>query len=107
MSSPLCIVFFGLKIDGDPDLDRPEFDELMAAARQVGLKSYSGKLTETAEKSFLLVGAEIGFFSAENATELELSLEDFQQLIDSVGTKLESIGLHQPPMIQIQWESDY
>jgi hypothetical protein len=106
MSAEACVAFFGVRHDITIEESEDNNDPRIQAARKVGLQFYSGNFGGLEERYLLFIGSRLGILGAENSSEVTLSCDDLQALMESTKAKLQAAGLPGDPSLYFQWEPD-
>ena len=97
MGADSFIAFYGIKIGVDPtneamldSLDSGS-DPRLKAARQVGLHTHWGRMTD-GEDYFLYVGHRLGWLGVENDAYVQLTLDKLIEMATGVQARLKEAG---------------
>ena len=112
MGADAFIAFYGIKFELDPD-DEDELDACDTGAdarclkaRQVGLESYTGRMTD-GEDYFLYIGARLASLGIEHDQYVAQSVEQLSSLATDVKAKLKAADFSQPPGLHFQFIGQY
>lgn len=109
MSADACLAFYGLRFEvGGDEIEGLESrsDARMVAARKAGLKHFWANFAAPGERYLLFVGSQLAILGPENKSELALSSDDLQAVMESTKAKLQTSGLPGDPAFYLQWEPD-
>lgn len=118
MSADAFIVFYGLRFDlgnredetADEDaINLLNADEhpLVESARKVGLDSYWGNFEPDTQHYLLFIGKHLGIFGWENESEMAISDQELNAVINEVRDKLRQAQFDDEPRLWIQFEPDF
>jgi hypothetical protein len=112
MGADSFIAFYGIKIGVDP-ADEDTLDALdsrsdprLKAARQVGLDTHWGRMTN-GEDYFVYVGHRLGWVGVENDGYVQIPLDELIEMATGVQAKLKEAGFRESPALHLQLEAQY
>ena len=110
MGADSFVVYYGIRLivqnEAETSALERRTDPRQRAARDAGLKSYFGRLTD-GEPHHLLIGTEIGVFGIENQTCIEMPMDRLLQAVEVTDRKLKEAGFLQKPALVFQLEAQY
>jgi hypothetical protein len=112
MGADSFIAFYGIKIGVDPadedmlDALDSRSDPRLKAARQVGLHTHWGRMTD-GKDSFLYVGHRIGWLGVENDAYVQVPLDKLIEIATGVQARLKEAGFRESPALHLQLEAQY
>lgn len=109
MSAGVCIAYFGLRFEVDPDqVEGIELrsDRRVVAARKSGLEYYWGNVGGLQETYVMFIGAQLALMGLENSLGIDLPLNDLQDMISKTRVKLGEAGFDEGPSLHLQWQPD-
>jgi hypothetical protein len=112
MGADSFIAFYGIKIGIDPadegtlDALESHSDPRLKAARQVGLHTHWGRMTD-GKDYFLYVGYRIGWLGVENDAHVQVALDKLIEMATGVQAKLKEAGFPESAALHFQLEAQY
>lgn len=112
MGADSFLAFYGIKLALDPDdedtLDAcgEGTDARCVAAKQAGLESFSGRMTD-GEDCFLFIGRRVAWLGLEHDSHAARSAEQLAATAADVQTRLQTAGFAQAPALHLQFIGQY